>query len=140
VHADRARWAAYNAGVDGLECEGSAWLGALHPPRPDGSTIDVFKSWAQHRRAEPTSILLERQFQHPLITPAAIRAARDLAAFQGHHGLHFGGQYTTGMDLQESAVYSAMKVAERLAPSSDTLAALRQRLEARGRTGIAYDL
>ena len=40
VHRDRRNWAAYNAGVDGRECEGSAWLGALQeqPPRARAST------------------------------------------------------------------------------------------------------
>ena len=44
------------------------------------------------------------------------------------------------MDLQESALYSAMKVAESLAPRSRTLASLERRLSARGRAGISYDL
>jgi hypothetical protein len=44
------------------------------------------------------------------------------------------------MDLQESALYSAMQVAEALAPGSRTLASLKTRLSARGRAGISYDL
>jgi hypothetical protein len=44
------------------------------------------------------------------------------------------------MDLQESALYSAMQVAEALAPGSRTLASLHARLTARGRSGISYDL
>ena len=32
VNPQRKYWTAYNAGVDGLECEGSAWIGALHDP------------------------------------------------------------------------------------------------------------
>ncbi|HEX3804013.1 MAG TPA: hypothetical protein VHV75_14325 [Solirubrobacteraceae bacterium] len=59
---------------------------------------------------------------------------------QGRHGLHFSGQYTTGFDSQESALYSAMKVAESLAPASKTLASLKTLLAVRGRAGISYDL
>jgi uncharacterized protein len=140
VHRDRGNWAAYNAGVDGLECEGSAWLGALHERLPSGGTIDVFKSWAQRRRADPTQILLERRFKHPLISRSTIQAARALRPLQGRNGLYFSGHYSTGMDLQESAVYSAMKVAESVAPGSQTLASLKARLSARGRAGITYDL
>jgi len=44
------------------------------------------------------------------------------------------------MDLQESALYSAMQVAAALAPGSRTLASLEARLSARGRAGISYDL
>jgi predicted NAD/FAD-binding protein len=140
VQADRANWAAYNAGVDGRQCEGSAWLGALHEPLPGGATVDVFKSWATRRESDPSVILLERRFRHPLIGRDSLRAARRLRHHQGRGGLHFSGHYTTGMDLQESAVYSAMQVARALAPRSGKLAALDERLAARGRGGISYDL
>ena len=100
----------------------------------------MFKSWAQRRRADPEHILLERRFKHPLITRSTIKAARALRPLQGRHGLYFSGHYTTGMDLQESALYSAMQVAEELAPGSRTLASLKTRLSARGRAGISYDL
>ena len=83
VHADRANWAAYNAGVDGRECEGSAWLGALHEPLPTGGTVDVFKSWATRRDADSSAILLERRFKHPLIGRGSLRAARRLRRLQG---------------------------------------------------------
>jgi predicted NAD/FAD-binding protein len=140
VQRDRANWEAYNAGVDGRECEGSVWFGGLHQKLPSGGTIDVFKSWAERRRHDPKRILLERRFQHPLISRSTIRAARALRPLQGHDGLYFSGQYTTGFDTQESAVYSAMKVAESLAPRSRSLASLKALLAARGRAGISYDL
>jgi predicted NAD/FAD-binding protein len=135
MHRDRRNWGAYNAGVDGLNCEGSAWLGALQE-----TSVHVFKSWAMRRRADPKHILLERRFKHPLISRSTIKAARALRPLQGRKGLYFSGQYTTGMDLQESALYSAMQVAEALAPGSRTLASLETRLSARGRAGISYDL
>jgi predicted NAD/FAD-binding protein len=137
---DRRDWAAYIAGVRGSECEGSAWLGALQEPPASGAAAHVFKSWARRRRADPEHILLERRFKHPLITRPAIEAARALRPHQGRHGLYFSGHYTTGTDLQESALYSAMQVAEALAPAGRTLASLKTRLSARGRAGIAYDL
>ena len=92
------------------------------------------------RDADASAVLLERRFKHPLIGRGSLRAARRLRRLQGRGGLHFSGQYTTGMDLQESAVYSAMQVARALAPGSATLAALDARLAARGRDGISYDL
>jgi predicted NAD/FAD-binding protein len=140
VHRDRSNWAAYNAGVDGLKCEGSAWLGALQETAASDASVDVFKSWAQRRRADPKDILLERRFKHPIISRSTIKAARALRPLQGRKGLYFSGQYTTGMDLQETALYSAIQVAEALAPGSQTLASLKARLSARGRAGISYDL
>ena len=140
VQRDRRNWATYNAGVDGRQSEGSVWYGALHHKLASGATIDVFKSWAERRRADPKHILLERRFKHPLITQSTIKAARALRPLQGRDGLYFSGQYTTGFDSQESAVYSAMKVAESLAPASRTLASLKALLAARGLAGISYDL
>jgi predicted NAD/FAD-binding protein len=137
MHRDRRNWGAYNAGVDGLDCEGSVWLGAL---QESGASVHVFKSWAKRRRADPKHVLLERRFKHPLISRSTIKAARALRPLQGRRGLYFSGQYTTGMDLQESALYSAMQVAEALAPGSPALASLKTRLSARGRAGISYDL
>jgi uncharacterized protein len=99
----------------------------------------VFKSWAERRRADPKHILLERRFKHPLISRSTIQAARALRPLQGRNGLYFSGQYTTGFDSQESAVYSAMNVAESLAPRSQTLASLKTLLAARGLAGISYN-
>jgi uncharacterized protein len=140
VHRQRSNWAAYNAGVDGAECEGSAWVGALHERLPSGATVDVFKSWAQRRRADPKQILLERRFKHPLITRRAIAAARALRPLQGRRGLYFSGAFTTGADLQETALYSAMQVAEAIAPAGPKLAALRARLVANGHGDVSYAL
>ena len=140
MHRDRRNWGAYNAGVDGPDSEGSAWLGALQEKSASGASVHVFKSWAERRRADPKHVLLERRFKHPLISRSTIKAARALRPLQGRKGLYFSGQYTTGMDLQESALYSAMKVAEALAPDSRTLASLEARLSARGRAGISYDV
>ena len=38
MQRDRSNWAAYNAGVRGLNCEGSVWLGALQEARPRAPT------------------------------------------------------------------------------------------------------
>jgi uncharacterized protein len=140
VQRNRRNWEVYNAGVGGLQCEGSVWYGALHEKRPSGQTIDVFKSWADRRRADPKHILLARRFKHPHISRSTIQAARALGPLQGRNGLYFSGVYTTGFDSQESAVYSAMQVAESVPPRSQTLASLKTRLAARGLAGISYDL
>ena len=119
---------------------GSVWYGALDPDLPSGAAIDVFKSWSLRRRSQPTQILLQRSFKHPLINQATIDAASALRPLQGQGGLFFSGIYTNGFDSQESAVYSAMQVAESLAPSSPTLAALKALLAVRGLSGISYNL
>jgi uncharacterized protein len=140
VQSDRANWAAYNAGIDGHDCEGSVWLDAFHKRLRSGGTVDLFKSWAERRRQDPKHVLLERRFKHPVISRSAIEAARALRQLQGHRGLYFSGQYTTGFDSQESAVYSAMKVAESVAPHSPTLVSLKSLLAERGHARISYEL
>ncbi|GAU69132.1 amine oxidase [Streptomyces sp. NBRC 110611] len=140
VHPDRGMWALANVGAAGDEWETSVWLGALHPKLPGGDTVDVFKSWSQRRRADPADVLCERRYRHILVTPEVAGAIRSLNALQGRNGLYFCGNFTCGVDLQETALYSAMKVADALAPHSATLAALRRRLALRGRSGTNYDL
>ena len=44
VHRDRRNWGAYNAGVDGLKCEGSAWLGALQEKSALGRDASTYSS------------------------------------------------------------------------------------------------
>lgn len=86
--------------------------------------------------ADPAGTALQTPTDQPVDDPAA----RALHRVQGRHGLYFSGQYTTGFDSQESAVYSAMKVADSWAPASQTLASLKTLLTARGLAGISYDL
>ena len=107
---------------------------------PSGAAVNAFKSWATRRRSDPERIVFERTFKHPLISPPAIAAARALEPLQGHHGLYFSGAFTTGADLQETALYSAMKVTEAVAPASRKLASLRARMRSNEIAGISYDL
>ena len=104
VHRDRRNWAAYNAGRRRSQMRGQRLARRPAGRRlPRARRVHVFKSWAQRRRADPKHILLERRFKHPLISRSTIKAARALRPLQGRKGLYFSGQYTTGMDLQESA-------------------------------------
>jgi predicted NAD/FAD-binding protein len=140
IHRDQKFRTVYNAAIDAAdECEGSVWLGGIHDKLASGTTVDIYKSWTQ-MRSGPKSVLLNRTFRHPLITTDVVRATRSLQPLQGRNGLFFAGQHTTGFDLQEAAVWSAMQVARALAPSSAHLTALDVRLAARGRTGISYAL
>jgi hypothetical protein len=52
----------------------------------------------------------------------------------------FAGQYTTGVDLQETALFSAMQVAASLSPESASLNTLRARLSQAGQGAVSYAL
>jgi predicted NAD/FAD-binding protein len=132
VHGDRRNWVLANVGVetgsvgrarreprgDGRN-ELSIWLGAGF-----GKTLDVFKSWTTYRRQAPKETLFERTFQHSIKTPAMMDASRRLRSWQGTEGLWFAGHFTSGIDLQESALCSAMDVVRSLCSSSPRLVAL----------------
>jgi predicted NAD/FAD-binding protein len=136
VHGDRRNWALANVGVE----TGGAGRARREPRGPDGRNelsiwlgrgfgegLDVFKSWTTYRRRAPGEVLFERTFQHSIKTPAMMDAARRLRGWQGREGLWFVGHFTSGIDLQESALCSAMDVARSLCASSPRLAALTSR-------------
>lgn len=143
MHRDRRNWALANVGVEtdpsraaGAESsepsELCIWLGgAQHNGAPNGAPsgrpAGVFKSWTTYRRQYPTEVLCERSFQHSIKTPGMMDASRQLRAWQGKEGLWFAGQFTSGIDLQESALRSAMDVGRSLCPASPNLAALEGR-------------
>jgi uncharacterized protein len=124
VHPNRRLWSAYNATVSGRYCEGSIWYGALRPRLAGGGTLDVFKSWATARPHEPRELLHDAEFLHPLISPAFVAAQDRLASLQGVERLWFAGSYCRDIDLQETAIRSALAVAERLAPGAENMVRL----------------
>jgi uncharacterized protein len=139
VAAERKPWSVHHDGIDNGSCEGSVWPGGTHEPR-QGRPVDIFKSRAIRWTKESARILGERCFQHPLNTPNVIRATRELKNWQGMEGLWFAGLHTTGMDLQESALYSATQVAQFINPESPQLAALLACAAAKGKAGLTYEL
>jgi predicted NAD/FAD-binding protein len=130
VHQDRRNWALANVGVthrdDSERSELSIWMGAL-PAHVHSRQLDVFKSWTTYRDKHPSEVLFERTFQHSIKTPAMIAASRRLRGWQGRDGLWFAGHFTSGIDLQESALRSAMEVGRSLSPASPNLVALERR-------------
>ncbi|HEX3804017.1 MAG TPA: FAD-dependent oxidoreductase, partial [Solirubrobacteraceae bacterium] len=104
VQSDRSNWGTYNAGVDGRQCEGSVWYGALQPKLPSGETIDVFKSWAERRRADPKHILCQRSSKFPMCdhrnSPGVSERSRRRAA---------GGLGTTSVEMWPRSSRSGLR-------------------------------
>ena len=86
----------------------------------------LWKSWITHR-APPQQVLASADFLHVVPSPAGIKAQRVLATQQGRGGLWFAGGYTLPFDSQETALLSAMTVAEGLAGGSARTRRLRRR-------------
>lgn len=128
VAANRMYWSFENVEVSRGWAEGSLWYGSVHPPFDDGSTVDIFKSWTTHRDRAPQSVLYTEDFRHALPTPDFGRAQQKLAPFQGRHGVWFVGSHCIEVDSQDTALRSAMHVADVLAPASTHYLALKAML------------
>jgi uncharacterized protein len=115
------------------------WHRPEHPSNA-GQPGGIFKSWVTRRSVLPQQVIRTRAFKHPMMTPDLLNATRELKRFQGVSGLWFYGHFTTGFDLQESAVFSAMQVAEAINPQSATLNAFKEQLRQRGLDAISYDV
>lgn len=129
VHREPRNWSLANVGLSRAakpSSELSIWYGAAIP-RLEGRPVELFKSWTSYRDREPALPMFARTFQHSIKTPSMMDATRQLERWQGREGLWFAGQFTSGIDLQESALRSAMGVARSLCPTSPNLAALERR-------------
>ena len=118
--ADTAWWSFLNCRADGTFCEASVWLDAVL------GVQGLWKSWITHR-APPQQPLATADFLHVVPSPATIKAQRALATQQGRGGLWFAGGYTLPFDSQETALLSAMSVAEGLTGGSTRTRLLRRR-------------
>jgi hypothetical protein len=144
VPRERADWSLYNVGVYVAEAgkdwtaEGSVWH-RPESPRAGGQSTGIFKSWVTRRQSFP-AFIYTRKFKHPFMTPDLLNATRELKRVQGKNGLWFSGHFTTGFDLQESAVFSAMQVAGAINPQSATLKTFKDQIRQRGLDTISYDV
>lgn len=119
LHADAAyapeppRYRSFlNCAVQAGFCEASMWLAQVLTPAPGASPPQIWKSWVTHRQQLPTQVLHESQYRHLLPTPATLDAQTALRALQGQGGVWFAGGYTRPYDAQETALLSALEVAE----------------------------
>jgi predicted NAD/FAD-binding protein len=103
----------FNCDVQGEFCEGSMWLASVVTGAPPATTAKVWKSWITHR-PRPQHVLREADFTHMLPTVETLLAQERLGSFQGVDGIWFAGGYLYPYDAQETAVLSALRVAQGL--------------------------
>ena len=119
--AERRWWSFLNCRAEDTNCEASMWLDPVL-----GIDDGLWKSWITHRAA-PQQVLASADFLHVLPSPASIVSQRLLATQQGKNGLWFAGGYTLPFDSQETALLSAITVAEGLGGGSARTRLLRRR-------------
>jgi predicted NAD/FAD-binding protein len=124
IHGDRrlmprdaAAWSVVNVRTDGARSSLSIWS--------PGRGMPVFKSWVTYDDELPRPLYATATYRHGLIDTTYFDAQRRLRPLQGTHGVSLAGLYTADADSHESAIRSAVAVAERLAPGSPRLARLR---------------
>jgi predicted NAD/FAD-binding protein len=84
----------------------------------------VFKSWVTYDEQLPDPLYALVEYDHPRINLNHFEAQRDLQARQGQDNLWLAGLYMHGIDNHESAIRSAVTIAERLDPASANLGKL----------------
>ena len=90
------------------------WLADVLAQLSPSTAAKLWKSWITHRPQAPAQALALAQFRHVLPTPATLHAQRDLLAMQGQGRTWFVGGYLWPYDSQETALVSAIDVAQRL--------------------------
>jgi predicted NAD/FAD-binding protein len=108
----RRFWSVLNIRIDGDRSAATEW----RPERPA-----VFRSWVTHADPKPELIYAQRTYEHPNPDLAYFRAQKALAEMQGEHNLWLAGVHTHGIDCHESAISSAISIAQRLDPESANL-------------------
>lgn len=114
----RSDWSMINHRFEADHLAMTEWSGR-HARRP------VFRSWVPAGTREPGQVYAERNFQHLVVDRDTPALQRGLEELQGTGRVWLAGMYVTDVDDHESAVLSAIRVAEGLAPASPTLARLR---------------
>lgn len=82
---------------------------------------ELFRSWVTYASALPDPLYGLVTFFHPKPNRQYFEAQAYLEAVQGHNHLWLAGMYTQDVDLHESAIRSAVRVAQALAPSAPRL-------------------
>jgi predicted NAD/FAD-binding protein len=84
----------------------------------------IFRSWLMPGFPQPEPLYAVEHFFHAKPTVNYFKAQELLAPLQGRDSVWFAGMYTTGIDSHESAILSAINIAQKLAPGSERLASL----------------
>ncbi len=118
--AQEKNWSVVNVRYDGKHASSTVW----HPAR---SKKPVFRSWVTYDEELPSSLYALTTYEHAKVNPQYYQAQKHLLALQGRDNLWLAGLYMHDIDCHESAVVSAVKVAQQLAPDSTNLRKLRRR-------------
>ncbi|MFN8562637.1 MAG: FAD-dependent oxidoreductase [Anaerolineae bacterium] len=113
----RKHWSTVNLRFDGTFSQMTIWK-AWKSKNP------VFRSWITHDDRQPDPLYALAKYLHPRVDAAYFGAQSALQTYQGRHNLWLAGMYMHDIDCHESAVLSAVKIAQTLAPQTSRLTEL----------------
>lgn len=113
--ANPRHWSVVNIRYDGQHAANTVWKTWRSPQRP------LFNSWITFEDRLPSPLYAQATYWHPKINAAHFASQKVLEAHQGRGQVWLAGMYTHDVDCHESAIMSAVKVAQRLAPDSARL-------------------
>lgn len=121
IHGDRRlmpparrHWSVVNLRHDGDYTSINVW-------KPWKSEIPVFKSWVTHNAHLPDPLYAVAKYLHPRVDRNYFAAQEKLQQLQGNANIWLAGMYMADVDCHESAILSAVNVAQRLAPGTARL-------------------
>ncbi|MBZ0302228.1 MAG: FAD-dependent oxidoreductase [Anaerolineae bacterium] len=124
VHSDRRLmpaeekyWSVVNLRYDGRYCQNTVW-------KKWKSARPIFRSWVTFDAQMPDALYTLVRYRHVKINLNYYRAQKNLIALQGHQQLWLAGLYMHDIDCHESAVVSAIHIAQKLDPHSVNLRSL----------------
>jgi len=114
---DRRDWCEANVRYDDRHSSFIMWKGwkSAHP---------IFRIWVTFDEKLPSPLYGLATYRHPKVDRQYFTARDELVRRQGQDNLWIVGVHAYGVDCHESAVMSAVPIAQQLAPASANLAAL----------------
>lgn len=119
--ADEKYWSVVNLRYDGEYCQNTVWK-KWKSERP------IFRSWVTFDAHLPDALHTVVNYQHVKINLAYYQAQKTLIALQGGSQLWLAGLYMHDIDCHESAILSAMNIAQKINPQSVNLQKLHRYL------------
>lgn len=111
---DKKNWSVANVYNDGINS-------MLTIYKDKDLKIPVFRSWVFKDSIYPDKLYAIKKYKHAKPNIKYFEAQKALEELQGKNNLWIAGLYTHDIDSHESAIVSAIKIAQKLAPESDRL-------------------
>ncbi len=115
---NKSDWSVANIAYNGKKA-------SLTVNKPRGP-FPLFRSWITECNEPPDSLYALREYYHPKVNRNYFSSQRLLQELQGQHNLWFAGIYMYGIDSHDSALTSAIAIAQSLQPTSERLRTILQ--------------